>query len=101
MSVSRKSAKISSRLLDYSISGPSAAKVLLAAVIRYAREYDTDLMEIPEKLGRELEKTILGRVILRKKNRIYQFHPRSDTSPLGVYWREIELNYCDGDMAFS
>lgn len=101
MSVSKKSAKISLRLLDYSISGPSAAKVLLAAVIRYAREYDTDLMEIPEKLGRELEKTILGRVILRKKNRIYQFHPRSDTSPLGVYWREIELNYCDGDMAFS
>lgn len=101
MSVSKKSSKISLKLLDYSLFGASANEILLAAVIRFARKYGADLVEIPGKLGLGLERTILGQFILRKKNRIYQFHPKSETSPLGIHWREIELNYCDGDMAFS
>ena len=101
MSVSKKSAKNTLKLLDFSCSGASADRVLLAAVIRYAREFDADIVEIPEKLGLQLEDTFLGWLVLRQKRRIYQFHPKSDTSPLGLHWKDIELNYCDGDMAFS
>jgi hypothetical protein len=101
MSVSKKDERMVLKLLDHSLMDPSNRDILIAVVFRFANQYKVDLVELPEHLNRELEELPFSRWILHVKKRIYQFHPSKQDSPLGLHWKDIRLDYCDGDMSFS
>jgi hypothetical protein len=43
----------------------------------------------------------LGRLLVRRKQRTLQVHPRTEDSPLGRAWSQLRQSYVDGDMAFT
>ncbi len=99
--ISQKENGITLKTLDYAVRDPRQYKQILALAIHLGQENDAVTIEVPEEVARPLKGTILGRLLLQKKNRIYQCHPSSENSPLAQAWKDITLHLCDGDMAFS
>jgi len=48
-----------------------------------------------------LDNAMLGKLIVTKKQRICQVHPKSEDSPLGLAWRDLKQSYVDGDTPFT
>jgi GNAT superfamily N-acetyltransferase len=101
LSVSQKGEKMVLRVLDYKFNNPADHKYILALAIQYGREYSADTIELPFDAVTDFRRTLLGRILLHKKERIYQCMPSSDDSPLAEAWENIHLKLVDGDMAFS
>jgi hypothetical protein len=99
-SISQKGEKIALKSLDFSFIMPSDYRAVMALALRYAREYNVDTIELPSEIAAYLD-VWLGKLLLLRKERIYQCMPKSDHSPLARLWPEIELRLIDGDMAFS
>lgn len=74
---------------------------VLPLALEIAKQMHTDLIEIPSEYTTVLERGMLGKMILTKKQHICQVHPHSENSPLGRAWRDLELSIVDGDTAFS
>jgi predicted N-acetyltransferase YhbS len=89
------------RVLDYDFMDREDEKLVLPLVLEYGVNHKVDEIDIPLHLVDALVNTTVGRLTLQRKKRIYQCHPRSETSPLGKYWQDIELNFCDGDIPFT
>lgn len=100
-SISKKGKKTVIRTLDYCFTNPSDRRYLLALAIKHGKQYQADTVELPQEAVHQLRKSILGRILLHKKERIYQCKPRDGLSPLAQAWDDIELQLVDGDMAFS
>jgi hypothetical protein len=100
-SVTRKKDQVVLKTLDYRFSNPSENRYALALAIHYGRQYQADTLELPAGVAEHLRGSLLGRLLLHRKQRIYQAMPKDEDSPLAQAWEEIELNLCDGDMAFS
>jgi GNAT superfamily N-acetyltransferase len=101
LSVSTVRQKTELKVLDISLADPADEQAILPIVLRYGREAGADMIVLPKRLAEPLEGSWLGRLLLHKKLRTTQVHPKGENSPLELSWREMELNYCDGDMAFS
>jgi GNAT superfamily N-acetyltransferase len=101
LSASQKGEKMVLRVLDTKFSNPADHSYILALAIQYAREYSADTIELPLEAVKEFRGTLLGRMLLHKKERIYQCMPSGDDSPLAEAWEDIHLKLVDGDMAFS
>lgn len=89
------------KVLDYKFANPSDHKYILALAIKYGREYLADTIELPMQAVVQFRRSILGRLLLHKKERIYQCMPKGENSPLAEAWEDIALKLVDGDMAFS
>lgn len=89
------------RTLDYSFPNPSDQHYVLALAIHFGRQYLADIIEIPTEAAAELRPRLLAKLLLHKKERIYQCMPKDGESPLAQAWEEITLKLVDGDMAFS
>ena len=100
-SVSQKPGGIALKTLDFCFHDPAQYPVILALAVRYARQYHADTVEVPAEIAGSLQNTLLGKLLLVKKTRIYQCHPKAEDSPLAKAWADIELHLYDGDMAFS
>jgi hypothetical protein len=100
-SVSKKKSGVFLKTLDYQVRHRSQHVKILALAIELGRRYDAAAIEIPDEVAQPLLKSFLGRAVLVAKNRIYQCHPKSENSPLGQHWQDIERHLYDGDMAFS
>jgi hypothetical protein len=100
-SVSQKGTSIALKTLDFQTVSPDHYRPILALAIRYGRHYRADTIEIPEEIVAPLRPSLLGRLVLLRKTRIYQCHPKSEDSPLGRSWQDIQRHLYDGDMAFS
>lgn len=74
---------------------------ILPLAMRYAKRKRADKIEMNFKHAARIEKTLLGKLILQRRERIYQCYPKSDESPLGRHWKNMVLDYTDGDMAFT
>lgn len=74
---------------------------LLAMAIRLARQNDAQIIEGPAVLAEPLGDGLLARLLVRRKQRTLQVHPRAADSPLGRAWPHLEQTYVDGDMAFT
>ncbi len=100
-SVTRKKDQVVLKTLDYRFSNPSENRYALALAIHFGRQYQADTIELPAEVADHLLGSLLGRLLLHRKQRICQAMPKNEDSPLAQAWEEIELNLCDGDMAFS
>jgi hypothetical protein len=74
---------------------------VLGLVLKYAEMYDVDLIEMPTEVIDPLKNRLLGKLLLHKKERIYQCLPRSLDSPLAKAWSNIQFKLTDGDMPFT
>ncbi len=100
-SISQKPGGIALKTLDFRIQEMGQLDAILALAVRYARAYLADTIEVPVEVAARLQRSLLGRLLLVEKSRIYQCHPKSEDSPLAKAWDQIELHLYDGDMAFS
>ncbi len=99
-SVSNKGQRSVLKTRDFRFSQPSYERAVLALALRYAREYEAATIELAAEIAAHLPDR-LGKLLLQRKERIYQCMPKSEDSPLAQLWPEISLHLWDGDMAFS
>jgi hypothetical protein len=99
-SVSQKGEKVALKTRDFRFAQPSYERAVLALALRYGREYGATTIEIPAEIAAHLPKK-LARILLQRKERIYQCMPKDADSPLAQLWAEMALHLWDGDMAFS
>jgi GNAT superfamily N-acetyltransferase len=84
------------KVLDHTLA-PAA---LLALALRVAGERGAGLVEGPAELAAALS-GVWRSLLLRRKQRTLQVHPRSAGSPLAAAWPQLVQHYTDGDMAFT
>ncbi|HEX9597133.1 MAG TPA: hypothetical protein VF982_09670, partial [Anaerolineales bacterium] len=89
------------KVLDYQIGPGAPAGLLLALAAQQAGRMRADVIEGPAELAAPLGGSLLGRLLLRRKRRTLQVHPRAEDSPLGRAWGQLRQSYVDGDMAFT
>lgn len=89
------------KTLDYRFANYSDTRYALALAIKFGKEYQADTIELPRELAAHMERSFLGKVLLQRKERVYQCMPKEEHSPLAHAWDEMSLSLCDGDMAFS
>ncbi len=100
-SISQKGSKMVLRTLDYCFTQPSDQRYVLALAIQYGRQYLADIIEIPAQAAADLRPSLIAKLLLHRKERIYQCMPKDDESPLAQAWEDIALKLVDGDMSFS
>ncbi len=100
-SVSRRGRGVLLRTLDYRFAAADVQRYLLALAVEYGRAYHADTLELPAEAVAGFRRGLLGRLLLHRKERIYQCMPKAEDSPLARYWQEITFQLVDGDMAFS
>jgi hypothetical protein len=89
------------KTLDVSLANSVDQSSLLPLALRYARRYHASLVILPEAAIGGFRKTLLGKMLLLRRERIYQCMPRSKESPLAQAWERITFTFSDGDMPFS
>jgi GNAT superfamily N-acetyltransferase len=89
------------KTLDVSLADSVDQSNLLPLALRYARQYHASLVSLPEAAVDGFRKTLLGKMLLLRRERIYQCMPRSKESPLAQAWERITFTFSDGDMPFS
>jgi hypothetical protein len=101
LSISSKNSETVLKVLDFHFSNQTDYKYVLSLALKYARAYPADYIKFPKSLSVYIKGGILTKFLLRKKNRIYFYHPKDRNSPLAISAKDINLNYCDGDTAFT
>ncbi|MEX1143307.1 MAG: GNAT family N-acetyltransferase [Anaerolineales bacterium] len=89
------------KVLDYQIVPAAPAGLLLALAAQQGRRLGADLIEGPLELAAPLGGGWLAKLLVRRRQRVCQVHPRGADSPLGRAWPELRQSYVDGDMAFT
>ena len=89
------------KTLDVSLAASTDQRFILPLALRYARRYNAGLVSLPEAAVDDFRKTSLGKLLLLRRERIYQCMPKSQDSPLAQAWERITLTFSDGDMPFS
>lgn len=74
---------------------------ILPLALDYGRKHGADFIHIAKELAKPLEDTLVGRLLLETKERWYIVHFHAEDSLLRRYWKTMELQYCDGDNAFT
>jgi len=89
------------KVLDHHFDDGKHGGLLLAMATRLARQFGAQIIEGPVVLAEPLGGGLLSRLLVRRKQRTLQVHPRAADSPLGQAWPHLEQSYVDGDMAFT
>jgi GNAT superfamily N-acetyltransferase len=89
------------KVLDHYFEDGKHGRLLLAMAIRLGRQREAQVIEGPAVLAEPLGSGFLACLLVRRKQRTLQVHPRSADSPLGKAWPQLEQTYVDGDMAFT
>ena len=89
------------KTLDVSLAPAADQRLIFPLALRYARQYNASLVSLPEAAVEDFRKSRLGKLLLLRRERIYQCMPKSQESPLAQAWERITLMFSDGDMPFS
>jgi GNAT superfamily N-acetyltransferase len=89
------------KVLDVDLITEQDRGFVLPLALEMAKKKNADTIELSSDYVNSLKAATLGKIILNNKQRIYQVHPKSEESPLGIAWRDLQLNYVDGDMPFT
>jgi len=100
-SISHKKEKTILKILDYHLSNSSDKKIFYGLSLRFAAHYLADRMDIPLEFQNSWGTKFLQKFLIKKKKRSYVYHPASPASPLASLADNIDLNFCDGDTAFT
>ena len=101
LSVTSENLKTVLKVLDFHFFNHADYKYVLSLALKHARVYLADYIEFPVSLGTYIKGGILTKFLLRKKKRIYFCHPKDKNGFLATSLNDINLNYCDGDTAFT
>ena len=99
--VSSHKGKTVLRVLDHLLKRTDVIPAACAAVLKYARKYQADRVEFSDKMGCYLKRQIFFKRFLKRQKREYLYFPGHEKSPLKRFKKEIRLDYCDGDTAFT
>lgn len=89
------------KILDFYFYSCKDYEYIPLLALKYARKYEASCLEIPEDLMMYMKGSPILRILLRKRRRVYLFHPKDSKSPLATLSSEIDLNYLDGDTPFT
>ena len=89
------------KILDVALEPGVDRTCLLALALRYARQFNVERIDLPAEAVGDLQKSRLGKLLLERRERIYQCYPKAKDSPLALAWESIHFQYSDGDMPFS
>lgn len=100
-SVSQRGHGIHLRTLDYRLPPSLVPRLLPALALHYGAQHRADTLELPAEAVTALRRSLPGRMLLKRRERIYMAMPRGDDSPLARNWERLTFQLVDGDMAFS
>jgi len=100
-SVSTIRSEIVLKLTDIRLTDRNDERFVLPLILKFGKIFLADRIDLPKGQAEMLAGSVLKKVLLHKEIRITQCHPKNDQSPLSNAWPKMQLNYCDGDMAFS
>lgn len=90
------------KLLDHELSYHKKNEILLALVIKYASDVLADKVDITNEVAQPLLTDVMVKShLLRKKERPYLFNMSDMTCKIARVLKNINPDYCDGDMPFS
>ncbi len=101
LSVSSRKSKTVLKILDVFMPTPEDCSVSAYYGLKYSKKYQAQRLEFPSQLGPFFLKQPLLKGLVKKKKRLYLYYPGQTASPLAQNASKIELNYCDGDTAFT
>lgn len=101
LSVSRKKDNTVLKILDYHILDLKAFKIICILSLKFAARHLADRIDIPSEFVNGFQNLFLHTYLLDRKKRLYVYHPKTATSSLAACADNIDLNYCDGDTAFT
>jgi GNAT superfamily N-acetyltransferase len=101
LSVSKMREHLELKVLDVCLSRQADHRYVLPLALKFAHRYRADTILLPAWVVESVQKRFWAKITLHKKQRTTQCFPKGAHSPLAQAWQAIELNYCDGDMAFS
>jgi GNAT superfamily N-acetyltransferase len=101
LSISHKKKKTIIKILDYHLRDFSDIKIFYGLSLKFAAHHLADRIDIPLEFQNYFETKFHQKYLIKKKKRSYVYHPASTASPLGSFADNIDLNYCDGDTAFT
>jgi GNAT superfamily N-acetyltransferase len=86
------------KVLDVDLSDPAW---ILPIALKIGRQKRVDFLEMNYEYASDLHSTIMGRMLIEMRNRIYQYYAASADSPLIEYGEKIHFDLTDGDFAFT
>lgn len=101
LSVSSHKGKTVLKVLDHSLKTNDIISAACAVVLKYARKYLADRVELSSKMGDYLINYMIFKSFLKMQKRDYLYFPADETSPLERSKEKIRFDYCDGDTAFT
>ena len=101
LSVSSRKGKTVLKILDVCVQNPENYSVAAYTGLKYMQTYQAQRLEFPAQLSNYYLEQPLLEGLIRKKKRLYLYYTGHPGSPLAQNASRIELNYCDGDTAFT
>jgi GNAT superfamily N-acetyltransferase len=100
-SISSKRGRARLKLLDHDLPTEGAFLSCVRTLLLAAGALSLDRIEYPAAFRRFFEVQPVFKKLIKKQSRLYLYHPAAEASPLARAAADIELDYCDGDTAFT
>lgn len=100
-SVSKRTARIVMKTLDFGFKEPQHRRHLLAAALYCARKYQADRLFLPKECGPFLRRLLFMRLLTFRRKRSCFCRILQRDSALADAIDQVELHLADGDCAFS
>jgi GNAT superfamily N-acetyltransferase len=101
MSVSRNKNSTTVKVLDYYFHHENDIAIAGYLGVKWSVEHGAERLEYPGGLAAFFESHPDLAPLIKRKKRLYLFHPSSDSSPLSTLAGRIEPRYSDSDTAFT
>ncbi len=99
--VSARKGRTLVRVLDNRLKTEDDMDAACGAALLHARKYGADRVEFPREWGERLKGMPVFRPFLKKQEREYLYFSKRENGFLERYRNTIQLDYCDGDVAFT
>lgn len=86
------------KVLDVDLSNPAW---ILPIAVKVGRQKRVDFLEMNYEYAADLHSTLVGRILIENRQRIYQYYAASEDSPLIKFGEKIHFDLTDGDFAFT
>jgi hypothetical protein len=102
LSISKESNITTLKLLDHDLQCQNNDRIILSLVIKYASAVQADRVDITNNVSKHLGSSkIINSSYLRKMERRYLFYMSDMTNEVAIGMKNVEPDYCDGDLPFS
>lgn len=89
------------KVLDFGARREEVKGYIAYLAVDFGKIYGAECIEMPNDIARYVGRSVIGRMLLRKRQRVYFTKPRKRKSAFAGPGNSILLTYCDGDTAFT